>query len=160
MNTKAIEQWLRSEVETTGARLRSWRERECDEDTATRGLDDFVDAAQQTMLVETRSAHAARLGDRIRRLARAIERLRDGCYGVCTECDEPIVPARLRALPDAELCMTCQRAWERSAGESCLGDHVRPVPGRRRARRRRHSIRHRQDPSPGLELARTPSRPR
>lgn len=51
----------------------------------------------------------------VRRLRAAIERLNDGSYGVCLECDEDISPKRLAAIPWAELCIHCQEKADRSA---------------------------------------------
>src|SRR5262245_24630677 len=38
----------------------------------------------------------------------ALSRLRSGTYGRCVDCDEPIAEARLRALPFAHACVSCQ----------------------------------------------------
>jgi len=46
----------------------------------------------------------------VRRLRSAIERLNDGSYGVCQECEEEIAPKRLKAIPWAERCIHCQEA--------------------------------------------------
>lgn len=40
-------------------------------------------------------------------LKRALARIKDGTYGVCTECGDPISDARLEAVPYAPLCKTC-----------------------------------------------------
>src|SRR4029450_10480396 len=42
------------------------------------------------------------LVERVNRLAAAIERLDDGEYGVCVECDEAIAPARPRVMPEVQ----------------------------------------------------------
>ncbi len=36
----------------------------------------------------------------------------DGSYGTCAECDDPIAPGRLRAIPEATLCVRCQERIE------------------------------------------------
>jgi RNA polymerase-binding transcription factor DksA len=54
------------------------------------------------------------LVERANRLAEALERLRDGEYGICMECGEPIAPARLRAMPEVTTCVRCQDRLERS----------------------------------------------
>jgi RNA polymerase-binding transcription factor DksA len=47
----------------------------------------------------------------------ALARIRDGSYGECLDCGEPIALARLNAYPAARRCIACQQAWERkSAG--------------------------------------------
>ena len=45
----------------------------------------------------------------------ALARLDAGEYGLCTECDEPIAEARLKALPYATLCIQCAEATEESS---------------------------------------------
>jgi DnaK suppressor protein len=38
----------------------------------------------------------------------ALDRLDAGDYGICLSCEEPIAEKRLRALPWARYCVTCQ----------------------------------------------------
>lgn len=40
-------------------------------------------------------------------LQQALKRIEEGRYGICAECDEPISPARLDAVPYAVLCTDC-----------------------------------------------------
>ncbi len=42
----------------------------------------------------------------------ALQRLESGTFGVCARCAATIEPARLQALPEARLCLNCQRAAE------------------------------------------------
>jgi DnaK suppressor protein len=42
----------------------------------------------------------------------ALQRLEQGTYGSCEECDEEIPQARLQAAPFATLCRTCQELQE------------------------------------------------
>lgn len=44
----------------------------------------------------------------LRLVNEALDRLRSGDYGVCQACEEPIPAKRLRALPWARYCITCQ----------------------------------------------------
>ena len=39
------------------------------------------------------------------RVARALEKLDDGTYGLCDACGRPIAPKRLRAMPESVLCI-------------------------------------------------------
>ncbi|HEX7166929.1 MAG TPA: TraR/DksA C4-type zinc finger protein [Acidimicrobiales bacterium] len=39
---------------------------------------------------------------------RALMKLDHGNYGICERCDQPIVKARLKALPYAALCVACK----------------------------------------------------
>lgn len=43
----------------------------------------------------------------IARIDAALQRIAEGTYGICAECGEKIAPARLKAVPDAILCMNC-----------------------------------------------------
>ena len=40
---------------------------------------------------------------------KALGKIENGTYGVCERCGRPIDPARLEALPYAELCIECKR---------------------------------------------------
>ena len=44
------------------------------------------------------------------RVKRALARLDEDVYGVCSSCEEEIPPARLRAIPWAERCVQCQES--------------------------------------------------
>jgi len=61
------------------------------------------------------------LVERANKLADAIERLRDGEYGICEECGESIAPARLRALPEVTTCVRCQDKLERARQFQTVG---------------------------------------
>jgi DnaK suppressor protein len=41
------------------------------------------------------------------RTERALAKLDEGSYSICDGCGEPIAPARLEAMPDSVLCMSC-----------------------------------------------------
>jgi DnaK suppressor protein len=43
----------------------------------------------------------------------ALVRIREGTYGDCIDCEEPIAPARLKAYPAARRCIECQGALEK-----------------------------------------------
>ena len=44
----------------------------------------------------------------------ALERIRDGSYGICTDCEDDIGHARLKAYPAATRCLSCQEKYERT----------------------------------------------
>lgn len=48
----------------------------------------------------------------LRQIDEAILRLDHGTYGICSECDEAISEARLKALPFATVCRDCQAQRE------------------------------------------------
>jgi DnaK suppressor protein len=42
----------------------------------------------------------------------ALDRIRDGTFGMCEACETPISKARLEAIPYARLCLPCKRSEE------------------------------------------------
>jgi DnaK suppressor protein len=46
----------------------------------------------------------------------SLRRLQTGTYGRCTDCEEPIATARLRALPFADACRDCQERRDQASG--------------------------------------------
>jgi DnaK suppressor protein len=47
------------------------------------------------------------------RTERALAKLDEGTYGTCDACGDPIARARLEAIPDGVLCLTCAAAERR-----------------------------------------------
>ncbi len=50
--------------------------------------------------------------EELRDIEAALERIRDGSYGVCVDCGDDIAPMRLRAYPTAKRCFNCQTRYE------------------------------------------------
>ena len=46
----------------------------------------------------------------LREVSAALHRIDQDHYGICAECEEPISPKRLDAVPWARYCVTCQEA--------------------------------------------------
>ena len=77
------------------------------------GLADEVDEIQASERREIGFATRELLVGRVKRLSLALDRLSQGQYGTCVECEEPISVARLRALPEVQTCVRCQDRLER-----------------------------------------------
>ena len=115
-----IAERLTQELEETTARLRHDIRLALLDDGASavadpRGIVDEVDGAQRSVEREMTLATRSRLRERAQRLLGALERLREGTYGLCEECEGPIAPARLAALPEVTTCVACQRRRESAA---------------------------------------------
>ena len=82
---------------------------------------DEVDGIQANERREIGFATRELLVERVNRITAALDRLNDGEYGTCVECSEKIAPARLRALPEVQTCVTCQDRLER------YGKNLQPV---------------------------------
>lgn len=69
-----------------------------------------MDAIQQQHMAQaTRTRNEARL----RQVLAAQSWLRQGEYGRCRKCDDPIGYRRLEARPETPFCVDCQSAFER-----------------------------------------------
>jgi DnaK suppressor protein len=78
----------------------------------------FADPTEEVQVQGVREVSFATrslLVERANRLAEALDRLREGEYGTCEECGEPIAPARLKAMPEVTTCVRCQDKLERLA---------------------------------------------
>jgi DnaK suppressor protein len=71
-------------------------------------LDAAVDTAQDELnsqLLEVESRELTQIED-------ALQRLTEGTFGLCEECEKPIPLSRLQALPYATECIDCKRKNE------------------------------------------------
>jgi RNA polymerase-binding transcription factor DksA len=68
---------------------------------------DSQEQAQETENDEVLHALAADARHELTEIANAMSRIRNGTYGVCVSCGEPINPDRLAAYPMAVRCMDC-----------------------------------------------------
>src|SRR5215469_16779104 len=81
-------------------------------------IQQVADPVDMTLLAADREMAMQSLDRRaglVRRLRSALDRIEDGTYGICRECEEEIAPKRLKAIPWAELCVRCQEAADQSA---------------------------------------------
>ncbi len=82
---------------------------------------DLVDAALDSVQDEISSQLAEVESRELARIENALQRMREGQYGICEGCGTNIPLARLTALPYATLCIKCQREAERE-GAPQTGD--------------------------------------
>jgi len=75
-------------------------------------VDRMRGAADREFAVRSLEAGSAKL----REARAALQRMDDGTYGICLECEEAISPLRLAALPWASLCLRCQAALDGHCG--------------------------------------------
>lgn len=73
---------------------------------------DVVDFALDSAQDEINSQLAEVESRELASIEKAIERMRDGKYGICEGCNTSIPMPRLNALPYATYCIECQREME------------------------------------------------
>jgi len=71
--------------------------------------------ATETLELETRLALEKRIRDQLAEVEHALSKFKNGTYGLCDICGQPIDPARLEALPQANLCLSCKASQARNA---------------------------------------------
>ena len=70
---------------------------------------DRADMAYDYAYRSRRLSLLEQLEDQLADVDKALKRIEEGTYGICTNCGNNILPERLEALPSAELCIDCQR---------------------------------------------------
>jgi RNA polymerase-binding protein DksA len=70
---------------------------------------------------EKNLALVRRLEKKIEDIDKALQTAKQGKYGICERCGKPIDPARLKALPEATLCVKCKNETEKAARRAALG---------------------------------------
>ena len=93
---------------------------------------EVMEAAQEATAKELDFASRDALVARLKALARAEEKIREGTYGRCDACGQPIAPARLQAMPEAVRCMPCAAQSERHLSQPNTASATGPKAGCRR----------------------------
>jgi len=65
-------------------------------------------SATVTLELEKRLALEKRIRQELAKIEHALDKFAKGTYGLCDICGQPIDPARLEALPEANLCLSCK----------------------------------------------------
>jgi len=60
--------------------------------------------------------------EKLQAIDEALEKLREGTYGVCEECGDEIGPGRLKAMPLARLCVPCQSRLEKETAHQRVAE--------------------------------------
>ncbi|MCS6948280.1 MAG: TraR/DksA C4-type zinc finger protein [Steroidobacteraceae bacterium] len=68
---------------------------------------DFAEQAVQRENDDVLEAIKRSADEEIAQIGRALRRLDEGTYGICTRCHGEIEPSRLEAVPHAERCSRC-----------------------------------------------------
>ena len=100
---EAAQQELLEDIEHLQADLRSMAEPSADEAD--------VDAYER----EKTWALVQRMRRKLESVERAMQLAKNGTYGICESCGQRIDPARLEIIPEATLCLDCQRQFERQS---------------------------------------------
>jgi RNA polymerase-binding transcription factor len=89
---------------------------------------DPIDMTQQAAEREMAMQNLHRGAALFRQLRSAMTRLDDGSYGICLQCEEPISPKRLNAVPWDEFCISCQETADQSSSKREFNTNARELP--------------------------------
>ena len=71
--------------------------------------------ATESFELEKRLVLEKRIKDLLAEIEHALHKHEKGTYGLCDVCGQPIDPARLEALPQANLCLNCKARQVKNA---------------------------------------------
>ncbi len=71
--------------------------------------------AAETLELEKRLTLEKRIIDQMAEVEHTLRKFEEGTYGSCDSCGQPIDPARLEALPQANLCLSCKAGQAKNA---------------------------------------------
>jgi DnaK suppressor protein len=78
--------------------------------------------ATESFELEKRLTLEKRIIDQLAEVEHTLRKFEEGTYGLCDSCGQPIDPARLEALPQANLCLNCKAQQAKNAkGKSSPG---------------------------------------
>jgi DnaK suppressor protein len=80
---------------------------------ATTDIGDLVDQAGDERDRELSLLLTGRDKEKLQAINEALEKIREGSYGVCEECGDKIGPGRLKVMPLAKYCVSCQSKLEK-----------------------------------------------
>lgn len=73
---------------------------------------DLIDCVQSMADRDETAIMLNRFSSTLADVDHSLRALSEGCYGVCTECEEPIGSKRLQTIPWAAYCVRCQEQLE------------------------------------------------
>ena len=105
LDTAEIRKRLEARLEILGVRIEGIKDElrqqpnpDFEEQATEAEGDEVLEGLEESVLSE------------ITQIRTALERMREGSYGDCMQCGEPIAEKRLEAIPHATLCINCASA--------------------------------------------------
>jgi DnaK suppressor protein len=108
MNMPEIRQTLENELKRLTIELGLYAGPDSNIDRSISPFNKKLEAATQITELEQRLAKARQIRQQIADLEHALQKVENGTYGLCDICQKPIAAARLKAIPQASLCLACK----------------------------------------------------
>jgi DnaK suppressor protein len=81
-------------------------------------IDDLGSAAKAVEEEDVACILAENESQELEFINEALNKIKNGTFGICDDCDDPIPLARLEALPNATLCLKCKIVSEKRASNN------------------------------------------
>lgn len=113
--------WLdaqRFKLEEQGKKLRSMIDQEASnlKITGSAHLQEYGELSEEGREDREVSETLEILQSRLQAVEEALERIQRRTYGTCIDCRRPIPQKRLKTVPSAARCVSCQQAFESKRG--------------------------------------------
>jgi DnaK suppressor protein len=113
MEKKALEYFRKKLLKEREAILNKSKKLKEDSYTlGTDGIQDMADAASNAYNADILMSLSDNERNMVREIDSALDKIANGTYGICEECEEPINEKRLEANPVARYCISCKRMIE------------------------------------------------
>lgn len=89
--------------------------------TSAHDATEFMDVASDSELDDLAARIAEMDSMTVDEIEDALSMLREGHYGICSNCGKKITKRRLRARPFATLCLRCKQVQERQSRAASVG---------------------------------------
>jgi DnaK suppressor protein len=76
---------------------------------------DITDGAAQAYNLQLMLELGEQDWQKLKKVEDALNKIKTGHYGICSECEQPIPEARLEVVPFAEYCVGCMNDIEKEA---------------------------------------------
>lgn len=105
-----LRDWMLSRREALNERLQKIKK-----DVTRKASADWSEQAQERENDEVIDALGNEAKIELNKINLALDRMNNDEYGICVSCGDDIVPARLEAMPYADLCIKCAEARDSKA---------------------------------------------
>ena len=113
MDKKKQEQFKKNLLTMRGEILNKAKKLKEDSYTlGTDGIQDMADAASNSYNVDILMSISDNDLNLLKDVDNSLDKIKNGTYGICEECEEKISEKRLEANPVARYCITCKRMME------------------------------------------------
>jgi DnaK suppressor protein len=114
MKIKEIQLTLKKEQQRLNAELALYTVPVNSLDRSLSSFNKKFEAASQVSEMEEKMVKVRRVQQQIGDIEHALEKIKQGTYGLCDVCEKPIAVERLKIMPQAALCLECKTRQNRT----------------------------------------------